>query len=54
MKRARLGLRWLIFILVVVGLFWSYQAFDLGRLLTLEHIKASRDAPPDSTLAQVI
>jgi len=47
MKRARLGLRWLIFILVVVGLFWSYQAFDLGRLLTLEHIKASRDALVD-------
>ena len=44
MKSARLGLRWLAFLLVVVGIVWAYNAFDLGRLLTLEQVKSSRDA----------
>jgi pyruvate/2-oxoglutarate dehydrogenase complex dihydrolipoamide dehydrogenase (E3) component/uncharacterized membrane protein YdjX (TVP38/TMEM64 family) len=47
MKLARPVLRWLIFLLVVAGLFWAYQAFDLGRLLTLEQVKSSRDALVD-------
>jgi pyruvate/2-oxoglutarate dehydrogenase complex dihydrolipoamide dehydrogenase (E3) component/uncharacterized membrane protein YdjX (TVP38/TMEM64 family) len=41
--RARLGL-WLAVAAAAVAAVLLYQAFDLGRLLTLEALKASRDA----------
>jgi dihydrolipoamide dehydrogenase len=36
-------LRWLLVLAALLVLVWAYQAYDLGSLLTLEHLKASRD-----------
>lgn len=35
--------RWLFIVIAVIVLAWAYSAFDLGNLLTLETLKASRD-----------
>jgi len=35
---------WLLVVLVVVGVVVLYQSFDLGQWLTIEQLKASRDA----------
>lgn len=35
--------RWLIMLMAFVALIWAYQAYDLGKLLTLEQLKGSRD-----------
>ncbi len=35
--------RWLLVVLALVLVIWLYNAFDIGRLLTLEQLKTSRD-----------
>jgi len=35
--------RWLLVLLALVLVIWLYNAFDIGRLLTLEQLKTSRD-----------
>jgi len=44
LKPAKHALRWVALVLILGALAWGYVTFDLGKLLTLEHIKASRDA----------
>jgi len=35
--------RWLLMLVALVALIWVYQTYDLGKLLTLEQLKNSRD-----------
>jgi dihydrolipoamide dehydrogenase len=42
-RAARLGL-WLVLALLALLLLWAWQQFQLGQWLTLERLKASRDA----------
>lgn len=43
MTKLKLWQRWILVAAAVALLIWAYVAFDLGRLLTLEHLKSSRD-----------
>ena len=43
MSAPRRGLRWLILLLAVLGLWAAYRHWDLGQWLTLDQLKASRD-----------
>jgi hypothetical protein len=44
MARRRRTLLWVGAALVAVAAGWAYRQFDLGTLLTLEQLKAGRDA----------
>ena len=43
MTKLKLWQRWILVAAAFALLIWAYVAFDLGRLLTLEHLKSSRD-----------
>ena len=43
MTKLKLWQRWILVAAAVALLIWAYVAFDLGSLLTLEHLKSSRD-----------